>query len=214
MAEWWLKMKVGSHPVDYANFTAPVLCDAQRSPLYFDGTTFAPTVAYPYAYQFDAKRLADFLQATAVGRGVEHIVGDIVATPLKHNGEIAAVQLATGERLAADLFVDCSGFRGLLINDALCEPFISFSSSLLCDRAVAVQIPAEPSRGGDSSPDMTATALSAGLVLENSALHENRYGLRLLEQLHLGRRGRTGTGAASQYPTRDDGAAAPEDAGR
>ena len=102
LAEWWLKTKVSSHPVDYANFTAPVLCDAQRSPLYFGGATFAPTVAYPYAYQFDAKRLADYLQATAVGRGVEHIVGDIVATPLKHNGEIAAVRLATGERLAAD----------------------------------------------------------------------------------------------------------------
>jgi tryptophan 6-halogenase len=161
LAEWWLKTKVSSDPVDYATFTAPVLCDAQRSPRHFDGATFAPTVAYPYAYQFDATRLADFLQATAVGRGVEHILGDIVGTQLKPNGEIEAVQLATGERLAADLFVDCSGFRGLLINDALGEPFNSFSSSLLCDRAVAVQFPANPAEEG-IEPYTTATALSAG----------------------------------------------------
>ena len=65
--------------------------------------------------------------------------------------------------IAGDLFVDCTGFRGLLINQALGEPFISFSESLLCDRAVAIQFPQRIAARG-INPYTTATALNAGWV--------------------------------------------------
>jgi tryptophan halogenase len=59
--------------------------------------------------------------------------------------------------------VDCTGFRGLLINQALKEPFISFRESLLCDRAIALQVPSDIKRDG-MDPFTSATALSAGWV--------------------------------------------------
>jgi hypothetical protein len=62
-----------------------------------------------------------------------------------------------------DLFVDCTGFRGLLINQALGEPFISFGDSLLCDRAIALQVPKDIKKEG-LNPFTQATAMSAGWV--------------------------------------------------
>jgi tryptophan halogenase len=65
--------------------------------------------------------------------------------------------------IRGDLFVDCTGFRGLLINQALNEPFISFADSLLCDSAIAMQVPLDVEAEG-IRPYTTATALSSGWV--------------------------------------------------
>jgi hypothetical protein len=181
LAEWWLKLRSGQEPFDYACFSVPHICDRKRSPRYMDGTVFDNTVTaylspenytksttlenlrvqYPYAYHFDAKLMAQFMSAYAQGRGVARIEDNVVRVNMSDNGSLRSVETQSHGSISADLFIDCSGFQGLLINKTLHEPFISFSSSLLCDSAVAMQVPSDGKREG-INPYTTATALSAG----------------------------------------------------
>jgi tryptophan 6-halogenase len=183
IAEWWLKMKRSEEPFDYACFLIPSLCDNKRSPRYFDGTVFDDKVQnlfsrestpeknvladlkvqYPYAYHFDANLLARFLKDYAKQRGVTQIIDDVIDVKLSESGSIDSIITGEHGNISADLFIDCTGFRGLLINKALGEPFISFSESLLCDRAIAMQVPTDIRKDG-INPYTTATALSSGWV--------------------------------------------------
>jgi len=146
----------GGKPLSYACYPSAALCDAQRSPKYLDGRK-----AVPYAYHFDAALLGEFLRRWCLARGVTRIEDHVVDVRLDERGDIDALVTRHGREVRADLFVDCSGFKGRLISQALGEPFISYAKNLLCDRAVAMQV---PYRDGEraSQPYTTATALSAG----------------------------------------------------
>ena len=92
-----------------------------------------------YAFHFDAGLYAAFLRARAVGEGVTRVEGRIGTVELApESGDIAAVVLKDGRRIAGDFFVDCSGFRSLLLGEALRVPFVSWQRWLPCDRALAV----------------------------------------------------------------------------
>ena len=118
-----------------------------------------PFAQIGYAYHFDAGLYARFLRARAEANGVRRYEGVIVGTEFRESdGAIAAVRLAGGQRIAADFFIDCSGFRGLLIGEALGSPFEDWSRWLPNDRAVAV-----PSANvGPPTPFTRSTARSAG----------------------------------------------------
>jgi len=112
-----------------------------------------------YAFHFDAGLYARYLRELAEGRGAIRREGRIVEVVKRGaDGFIEAVVLADGSRVEADLFVDCSGFRGLLIDQALGAPFEDWSHWLPCDRAVAV--PCE--RVQATTPYTRSTAREAG----------------------------------------------------
>lgn len=111
-----------------------------------------------YAFHFNAEALAGWLREIALRNGVNEISGAVRDAEFAENGDVSAVRLFAGERVEGDLFVDCSGFQSVLMNKALGDPFESWSSYLLCDRAVAFKIPAE----GSVPPYTKSHALSAG----------------------------------------------------
>jgi 2-polyprenyl-6-methoxyphenol hydroxylase-like FAD-dependent oxidoreductase len=94
-----------------------------------------------HGYHFDAVLLGQFLHRKALERGVRYQSCHVTHANLAADGSIASVGTREGETIAADLFVDCSGFSGLLIEKALHTPYVSFSSNLFNDAAVALPTP-------------------------------------------------------------------------
>ncbi|WP_267395611.1 MULTISPECIES: tryptophan halogenase family protein [unclassified Sphingomonas] len=115
--------------------------------------------ALAYAYHLDATTYARFLRSRAEPAGVTRVEGRIERVELAEgSGDIAALHLASGERVAGDLFIDCTGFRALLTGEALGTGFVDWREWLATDSALAVQTEAS----GPPVPYTRAIAHGAG----------------------------------------------------
>jgi tryptophan 7-halogenase len=115
--------------------------------------------AMPHAFHFDAGLYARFMRRFAEARGTIRTEGKIITAEMDgESGNITSVVLKNGDKIAGDFFIDCSGFRGLLIGDALHSGYDDWTHWLPCDRAWAV--PCE--NGGGFTPFTRSTARTAG----------------------------------------------------
>lgn len=114
---------------------------------------------FGYAYQFDSILYAKFLRKFAEDRGVTRIEGKVTDVAQDaQTGQVTTLNLESGQTVPAELFIDCSGFRGLLIEQCLKTGYQDWSEWLPCDRAVAV-----PSATvGAIAPYTRSTARTAG----------------------------------------------------
>jgi tryptophan halogenase len=119
----------------------------------------SPLGGLGHAYHLDAARYGQFLRGYAQARGVRRIEGRIVeVTRDGESGKVEHLLLADGARVGGDLFLDCSGFAGVLIEGALATGYEDWRHWLPCDRAIAV--PSAPAP--DLAPYTRSTAREAG----------------------------------------------------
>ena len=155
----WLRAHLFGYPAPISDFSLNTVAayagkfDRPRAGLSPIFSTFG------YAYHFDASLYAKFLRRYAEKLGVERVEGKIADVQLRgEDGFIDALEMEDGRRIEGELFVDCTGFRALLIDRALGVGYDDWSSFLPCDRALAV--PTE--RIEDPVPYTRSTARTAG----------------------------------------------------
>ncbi|MFC3673628.1 tryptophan halogenase family protein [Novosphingobium pokkalii] len=119
------------------------LCEQGLAPKLITSPEYAGIANY--AYHLDAVKLGELLASHATQKlGVRHIDDEIVGVERAEDGDVRAVIGQRSGPIAADLFVDCTGFAARLLGEALEVPFIDRSDVLFIDRALAVQLPVEP----------------------------------------------------------------------
>jgi hypothetical protein len=174
LAHYWLRrhLRGDSSPYFSSCYSCIPMCEEHRAPKISNLQSYDGVIEY--AYQIDAGLLATYLKKVGKERGVVHVVDNVLAASLTGDGRVGSLRTERHGELSADLFVDCSGFGGFLINRALGEPFESYSDYLSCDRAVAM--PASNAEGEGLQPYTTATALDAGWAWHVPLIHRSGNG--------------------------------------
>ena len=156
---YWLRQRAAGDTSDIAEYSLPIVASrANRFALPSEDPKDVMST-FGYAFQFDASLYARYLRSFSEARGVRRTDAKIVDVKLRgEDGWVESLKLDSGELVTGDLFIDCSGFRGLLIEQALKTGYDEWTQWLPCDRAMAV--PCENS--GPLTPYTRATAREAG----------------------------------------------------
>jgi tryptophan halogenase len=139
----------------------PILCEMNLSPKMLGQWTMGPPLKY--AFHMNAQKFADYLRDFSVERGVTHILANMKNAKVD-NGHIKYVKLDNERLVEGDIFIDCTGFKSLLMEKSLEVPFDDYSQWLLCDQAIIAAFDYEDYFPGYVRPYTTATALSSGWV--------------------------------------------------
>jgi tryptophan halogenase len=150
---FWLKGRERNLAGDYGDYCVELKAALENK------FAHLPRGGMNYAFHIDAGLYAKFLRKFSEGYGVKRIEGKI-SNVLTHDdtGFIKAIRLDSGAEIAGDLFIDCTGFRALLIGQTLHEPYEDWSHYLPCDSAVAVQTESV----GEAVPYTRSIAREAG----------------------------------------------------
>jgi tryptophan halogenase len=158
--QYWLKLRSLGRAADFAEYN---LCAVAAYQNRFGGIAPQhrnPVTQLHWAYHFDASLYARFLRRYSEARGVTRTEGKIVKVHQRgEDGFIESVELESGQRVEGELFIDCSGFRGLLIEQTLKAGYEDWTHWLPCDRAVAVPC---AHGNGEFTPYTRSTAREAG----------------------------------------------------
>jgi tryptophan 7-halogenase len=156
---YWLRTRAEGMDSNIEDYSLPIVASRlNRFAMPSEDSTSVMST-FGYAFQFDASLYAQYLRGFAEQRGVQRTDARIVDVKLRaEDGWVESVKLDKGETVSGDLFIDCSGFRGLLIESALKTGYDEWTKWLPCDRAMAV--PCENS--GPLTPYTRATAREAG----------------------------------------------------
>lgn len=158
MAPYWL-LGDGTVPFSDATTLQDKVVDALKAPKRIDDAPYDGPMNY--AYHLDAAKLAVFLRKHGIRLGVRHLIGNVESIELDGNGAITALKTREHGTLTAGLYVDCTGFAGLLIGRAMNEPWRDVTDMLFVDRAVAMQVP-YPAADAPIFPATMSTAHEAG----------------------------------------------------
>jgi tryptophan halogenase len=149
--------------LDYCYMTGPsaFMSEKLRSPKTANSKPYEGLL--DYAYHTDTVLFGRYLRELAMMRGVKRIVDNVIGVQSDERGLITALNTQSHGAIEGDLFIDCSGFGGHLINKHFGTEFVSFNDSLFNDRAVALRV---PYRSADApiNPFTTATAMSSGWI--------------------------------------------------
>ncbi len=157
----WLKMYQQGKAPDLGEYSLAALAAEQGRFMRPQDMGNSPLSKITYAFHFDAILYAAYLRDFAEQRGVIRTEGKVIDVSLRNSdGFIDNVSLENGTKVEADLFIDCSGFRGLLIEGALKTGFIDWSEWLPCDSAVAMPCMAKTQES--IKPFTRSTAQKAG----------------------------------------------------
>jgi len=159
--QYWLKARAEGQAKDISAYSLNTLAAPQGKFMAppSDAPPNSPLAEIAYAYHFDAVSYARFLRQYAEGRGARRIEGKVIA--VNQNGEsgfVESVELENGQLISADLFLDCTGFRALLIEGTLNAGFEDWTHWLPVDRALVVQC----EKVGPPTPYTRSTAHKTG----------------------------------------------------
>jgi tryptophan halogenase len=156
---YWLRARAEGDTHSLWDYSLNAVAAAKDRYARLDKVPNSPLAGLRYAYQFDAAHYAQYLRSKIPEGAVCRTEGKVVDVNLRGtDGFIESLQLDSGEIIEGDFFVDCSGFRGLLIEGALTSGYENWQQWLPCDRALAVG----STRNGPMHPYTLATARSAG----------------------------------------------------
>jgi tryptophan halogenase len=136
--QYWLKMKALGKAKKYEDYTLNALASEEKRFMRSIDAGNSPLSNISYAFHFDASLFAKYLRKLSEGWGVKRTEGKVTKVNQQNNGFIKSLTLEDGSEHHADFFIDCSGFKALLIGEALTSEFEDWGHWLPCDRAVAV----------------------------------------------------------------------------
>ena len=143
----WFLIKAHNPDIDCSNFAeffhdSVMMTDANKLTRNEDGAVRNFNFKTDTAYHMDATAFGGYLRDhICLPAGMTHIVDDVVGHSINKDGEIAYIISKNSGELEADLYIDCTGFKSLLLEQAMKVPFKSFKDTLFNDRAIATTIP-------------------------------------------------------------------------
>jgi len=193
--QYWLESLRRGMKSDLGNFSLEAMASLE------DKFALTDNPEINYAYHMDAALYVEFLRKKFERYGIKRIEGMIKEVRQNpESGYIEALALDDGQVIEGDLFIDCTGFRGLLIEQTLKTGYEDWNNWLPCDRAIAVQ-----TQSVDPSPVPYTRAIAheagwrwhipvqhrvgCGLVVAHPAAKPHRHGLRLFQRAYVRRRG-------------------------